>query len=506
MSRSPLYTVLAAAVLFLILVPLGTSVFVLGFIHGDSPCILCWAQRIGMSLIALIGLFILRYGPKPRYVGLGVLVGAWGMFMAVRHSSLHLARDIGQGFAIALLGAHTYVWSFAVFFVCVLVMAVMLMAVPVLDLQPASFDASDGRRPRTLRGIDRFAMVTFLVVIAGTLLQAITSTGPPPFVGQSDPVRFSFRPSTWVWSLDEFSSAPISLRGRWAVETPDATRVDPSPSSALGSLPLLTLADRKPLPFAVNGVPTGLAYDASTDRFLLTTEHGVYLVDGGLQQALRHTVVDPLFSVDLGRFADAAFLEGGRFLAVTENKSYVVLEEGRSGDARRNYRYFLESPTDFDEVTRSRFATMRGKMMYVMAAAVDPATHAIYTVTVPNAKSKRWVISRFDPADMLLSEEFVPTIDPALAAPKDGTNPLEGFYVTAATIADGRMYALSAAHSALLTIDLGTHAVVAAHTIAGLSQPAGIALKNGRFHVVSGDGRREASREPAVGGRRLAPP
>ena len=75
MSRSPLYTVLAAAVLFLILVPLGTSVFILGFIHGDSPCILCWAQRIGMSLVALIGLFILRYGPKPTYVGLGVLVG-----------------------------------------------------------------------------------------------------------------------------------------------------------------------------------------------------------------------------------------------------------------------------------------------------------------------------------------------------------------------------------------------------------------------------------------------
>ncbi|HEX6972752.1 MAG TPA: disulfide bond formation protein B [Vicinamibacterales bacterium] len=488
MSRSPLYTVLAAAVLFLILVPLGTSVFILGFIHGDSPCILCWAQRIGMSLIALIGLFILRYGPRPKYVGLGVLVGAWGMFMAVRHSSLHLARDIGQGFAIQILGAHTYVWSFAVFFVCVVVMALMLIEVPIDDMKPGP--------PRRLAAIDRFATVTFLVVIAGTMVQAFASTGPPPFVGQSDPVRFSFRPSTWVWSLDEFSSAPISLRGRWNVELPDVTRVDGSPSTALGTLPELAASDRTPLPFAIAGTPTGLAYDAN--RFLLTTEHGVYLVDDALQAALRYTVVDPLFSVDLGRFADAAFLDGGRLLAITENKSYVVLKEAQGADARKNYRYFLENPTAFDEIARSRFATLRAKMMYVMAAAVDPATHAIYTVTVPNARTKRWVISRFDPKDMLLSEEFVPAVSPTLSTPKEGTNPLDDFYVTAATIANGRMFALSAAHNTLLTIDLASHAVVAAHTVTGISQPTGMALKGGRLFIVCRDGSIASVVDPSI--------
>jgi disulfide bond formation protein DsbB len=108
MKGSLIYTLLAAAVLFLVVVPLGTSVFLFGFIHGDSPCILCWAQRLGMALVALIGLFILRYGPRPRYVGLGVLVSSYGVFMAIRHSSLHLARDVGQGFAIEMFGAHTY--------------------------------------------------------------------------------------------------------------------------------------------------------------------------------------------------------------------------------------------------------------------------------------------------------------------------------------------------------------------------------------------------------------
>lgn len=482
MTRSPLYTALAAAVLFLILVPLGTSVFILGFIHGDSPCILCWAQRIGMALVALIGLFILRYGPKPRYVGLGVLVGAYGVFMAIRHSSLHLARDIGQGFAIEMLGAHTYVWSFAVFWVCILVMAVMLMKVPVEDLQ--------GTSQRPLRAIDRVAIIAFLCVTAGTILQAFASTGPPPYVGQSDPVRFSFNPRHWVWSLEEFSMAPITLRGRWAVDRPDVTKPDPSAASApLQNLPQLAIAERRTLNAGLNGTPTGLAYDAGSNRFLLTTEHGVYLLDGGLQNVVRYTIVDPLFAVDLRNFAGAAFLDQGRIMAVTENKSYVILRESASPDPDRNFRNFLESAGAFDEVSRSRFATVRARMMYVMSAASDPDMKSITLVTVPNVKSRRWVVSRFDAADMMLSEEFVPKLDPALGPPAQGrSSPLEAYYVTAATIAGGRLYALSAAHSTLLTIDLASRSVIAAHTIPGLAQPTGMAFKDGRLTIVSRDG------------------
>ena len=70
-TRDARYTVLALAVLLLTVVPVGTAVFLLGFVHGDSPCVMCWEQRIGMALIALIGLFILRYGPRPKYLGPG---------------------------------------------------------------------------------------------------------------------------------------------------------------------------------------------------------------------------------------------------------------------------------------------------------------------------------------------------------------------------------------------------------------------------------------------------
>ena len=127
MRRNLIYTLLAVAVLVLTIVPIGTAVFVLGFMYGDSPCIMCWEQRIGMAIIALIGLFILRYGPRPKYIGLSVLVGAWGLFMGLRHVGMHAARDVGQGFSIGILGVHTYTWALFIYGVCIVTMGVLLM-------------------------------------------------------------------------------------------------------------------------------------------------------------------------------------------------------------------------------------------------------------------------------------------------------------------------------------------------------------------------------------------
>ena len=212
MSRHPVYTILALAVLILAVIPVGSAVFLLGFVYGDSPCVMCWEQRIGMALIALTGLFILRYGPRPRYVGLAVLVGAWGLHMGVRHSSLHVARDIGQGFSLEILGAHTYTWSALIFWVCVVTMGLLLTW--LTDDEPA-------RGRREFGALESFAAGVFLLVAGGNIVQAFASTGPPPFMGQGDPVRFSFNPAHWVLSTEEWSpDTPITWRGRWAVDKP----------------------------------------------------------------------------------------------------------------------------------------------------------------------------------------------------------------------------------------------------------------------------------------------
>src|SRR5215213_6131641 len=168
--RSVAETVLAAAVLALVLGPVGTAVFSLGFGQGDSPCILCWAQRAAMVLVAVNGLFILRYGPRPRYVGLAVLLATWGVYMGIRHSALHLARDIGQGFSLSILGAHTYTWSFFIFWATLVLLGGLVMA--LADREPR-------RVLRELRPVERAAAWLLLVVVAANAAQAFASTGPP---------------------------------------------------------------------------------------------------------------------------------------------------------------------------------------------------------------------------------------------------------------------------------------------------------------------------------------
>ena len=65
---------------------------------------------------------------------------------------------------------------------------------------------------------------------------------------------------------------------------------------------------------------------------------------------------------------------------------------------------------------------------------------------------------------------------------------LDELYVTGAAVAEGRMYAISAAFGTLVTIDLVAHSVVAAHGIPGLARPAGIAIKGNDLYIVDDGG------------------
>lgn len=395
-----IFTAVAALVLALLAGPLAPAVFVVGFWHGDSPCILCWALRTGMVLIALSGLFILRFGPRPRYVGFAVLVAVYGIYMGVRHSALHVARDIGQGFSAETLGAHTNTWSMLIFWCAAVAMGALLVAI------------GDGRLTRVTRSLTRLdtgVMWLFLVVVAANAAQAFASTGPPPFTGQSDPVRFSFVPRRWVWSLEEWAPAPVSLRGRWGIPRPDTRGLSQDPDAGpLAGLTSIAPVGTMALP-PLGGEVTGLAFDAATDRFLATTEHGIHLLDGALARVEKQTTVDPGYSVDLARFGGGTFLDSHTVLALSENKSFVVVRENdrADADAEANFRYFLV-PGPFDEIARGRFAPVRAKMHFARAVAFDPERQAVYTVALPTPRASRLVVSQFDRGDLTLSREFLP--------------------------------------------------------------------------------------------------
>lgn len=458
-----------------------TAAVLLGVLNGDSPCILCWAQRTSMVLIALVGLFVIRFGPRPRYLGMAVLLGAWGTFMAIRHSSLHLARDVGQGFSAAIFGVHTYVWSWVIHVTVLVVIGVLLLFMR----QVASGDG-----PRQPGRVGRFAMGLFMVVVAANALQAFVSTGPPPFIGQGDPVRLSINPAHWVWSLEELQPPRISLRGSWAIPVPDPASADTDPAHGpLENLPTLEVSAWERIGATLEGTLSGLARDPVTGRFLAVTDrYGVYLLDGGLSRVLHRAVLDAGFSVDLTPLAGAAFLGRDTLAVLSTNKSYALLTPDPNADEGLEWRHFLSSDGEVRELKLGRFQTVRAHQMYALSLAYDPAAGELITVSVPNPQHRQLVVSRFSREDLVLSSEFVPSLSPDLV-PAVGTRGLGDYMVTGTTVADGRLYAISAEYSTLLVVDLGAKEVLAAYAVPGLVRPVGLTARGSELLVAQADGR-----------------
>jgi disulfide bond formation protein DsbB len=480
-SEARLRTVLAWAVILLTAGPVGAAV-VLGMAFGESPCILCWAQRTSMVLMALAGLFVLRYGPKPRYLGIVVLLGAWGGFMALRHSALHLARDVGQGFAGSFFGAHTYTWSWFIHWVVLLVLAILLILLREDSVEKGV------RKPGRLGG---FAMGLFVVVVAANAFQAFVTTGPPPFMGQADPLRFSLNPSRWVWMFRDELRGPISLRGSWTIPVPDPTYVEAETDPATGplsDLAVLSLLGWEEVGPSLDGRLTDLARDPVTGRFLaVTDQHGVYVLDPGLSAVEHRVLLDPYFAVDIAALAGAAFL--GDTLAIgTINKSYLLLRPDPATDEDHEWRHFLETSGGISELRRSRFATVRAKRMYVSSLAFDADADELITVSVPSPRHRRLVVSRFDRADFMLSSEFMPRLAPELALAGPDRR-LAEYVVTGAVVADRLLYAFSAAHSTLLVVDLASKTVTAAYAVPGIENPVGLAAREGELLIAQADGR-----------------
>jgi hypothetical protein len=69
-----------------------------------------------------------------------------------------------------------------------------------------------------------------------------------------------------------------------------------------------------------------------------------------------------------------------------------------------------------------------------------------------------------------------------------GRSPAD-YVVTGAAVAEGRLYAISAAYSTLLVIDLGNRTVRAAYAVPGLEHPTGLAVRDGQLLVAQRNGR-----------------
>jgi disulfide bond formation protein DsbB len=333
-------------------------------------------------------------------------------------------------------------------------------------------------------------MALFLVVVGANAIQAFVTIGPPPFVGQADPVRFSLNPRHWVWMNGELRGR-ISLRGSWTIPQPDPAVVDADPSPAngpLADLPTLPVQGWERMGASLDGELTDFARDAATGRFLAVTDRfGVYVLDSTLSRIDHHVVLDHQYSIDLTPLAGAAFV-GDTLAVLATNKSYVLLRPDPAADADREWRHFRETSGDVTELRRSRFATVRARQMFVLSLAYDRQADEVITVSVPSPRHRRLVVSRFARADLLLASEFAPRLATSLV-PSGPRRSLAEYVVTGAVAVDGMLYAFSAAYSTLLVIDLQAKTVTAAYAVPGIEHPVGLTVRESQLLVAQADGR-----------------
>ena len=167
------FNLMSLAIIALVALPVGIACLALGFGMGDSPCVMCWAERITMIAISLIALFILRYGLRPGYVAALLLMACWGMFNGFIHYSLDGTfggyLDIKQGFGLEILGAHTQLWVIVVDFCVIAFLAVIFLCSKNLgEIMKKSASGEYGEFLRYLP-LGKIANLIFIVIIAAAV-------------------------------------------------------------------------------------------------------------------------------------------------------------------------------------------------------------------------------------------------------------------------------------------------------------------------------------------------
>jgi disulfide bond formation protein DsbB len=127
------YDIVCWGGLLIVLLPVGIANLILGYLLGDSPCTLCWAQRQQMAYIGVIALMMVRYGFKPKYLGMLLVMAAFGLYMSFRHLGNHAMRDVGQGFGLDVFGIHTQMWAEIVFWCVVMLFGLAVFLAPRFD-------------------------------------------------------------------------------------------------------------------------------------------------------------------------------------------------------------------------------------------------------------------------------------------------------------------------------------------------------------------------------------
>ncbi|WP_120945783.1 disulfide bond formation protein B [Helicobacter labacensis] len=521
------YFLFSLAIIGIVSLPVGIGNLVLGFIYGDSPCIQCWAERQSMVYVGLAGLFILRYGLKPKYLAILLLVVAGGLYQSFYHYGNHALEDVGQGFALSILGLHTQFWAHVVFWFVVLILGGLLLFAP--SFQTLAQEGGSRRSYRDLSKANSWAFLIVGVIAITNMVQAFISTGPFPYLGQGDPIRFSWNFKENVWSAQNWKHMGFPRAwGKRIIEPPiladDKHAWDRdyhnAPLQIHKTLPLrsqktLSLALNAPIsdllflsapitpikaplnPLAVltksqgcaplqqNNAPYFSPDTFAGDNALLkntfligTQKEGFYVVDKDLKSILAHFVLDKYYSATIENFVGVNMV-GNIIRVMGQNKSSAdVRYNPKTGN---NFAQFLQGAHQFEELGRSRLRTSRASTSYVLSARSD-GTYT-YMLSVPNARYKNLILISMLDQDLGLNSERI--VQATTNTPLKPQRHLGEFYITGLALYQGKLLALSKAFNTLLVIDPASAQVLDAYGLPSqISNPSALALVDDALVVV----------------------
>ena len=480
------YDIICWGGLLIVLLPVGIANVILGYFLGDSPCTLCWGQRQQMAYIGVVALFMVRYGFKPKYLAMMLVMAALGLYSSFRHFGNHAARDIGQGFGLDIFGVHTQFWAEIVFWCVVMLFGLAVFLAPRFD---ALIEEFKGKPFRPLSGFNKIAFIVVAAIIGSNAFQALWSTGVPPFWGQGSPVRFSFNPKYVTWSADGWHGmwGGINFLGKRDVKDPDFAY---APNTAKLGLTWDHNADNAPVALtgklvqkdvrAVSGIKRPInTLSMIAGKYYAASKYDFWVLDESLKPVVS-AQMDPWFDTNVLDIVGITAYKDG-FVLMGMNKSILRARLNDKADDVKGWANFTAGRNQVEALGgygRARIDTERAKFSYVHSSATDG--RYVFTATVPDNKNKKkFVISKALMSDWMLSGEFIPAAD----LKKDRS--LGELYVTGMVYENGKLWAVSKNFNVLLCIDVLGEKVEAVYGLpAEFTDIRGLVKRGNLFDVV----------------------
>ncbi len=506
MNHQSFSTIIAVCSLLVLAIPVGIANMYLGYVVGESPCTLCWNERIGMVTFGVVALFMAVYGPKLKYIGTMMVCAAYGLWMTARHTSLDgWSWDVGMGFGTAIFGAHTYTWGVVVYWAVVFVLGLVLLMVakdPVLMEKLSEKDC----KPQPLSPFVSVIFILSMIVVASNAVQAFFQNGIPPFSGKGEPERFTMDLTTagerWTTGVWNRLTKPISLTGKNTVDSPYIVGAsepklfkfnEKSADGAIANLkPELKLVSTKDLPFKAtgfmgNGNAAGISYNPEKKLFaVVSNEAGIYFTDESLNVTHR-AVLDKVNGYDIRYTADTTWV-GGMVINTGDNKTLWAVEPTDKVNDFKDWNTFRESTKNLKTSwyrDRPVVTTVRAKKAHVATIAANESADTFYMMSVPNEVVGHSVLIKVDASDLMLSAETV--LKPAAGlALKDGRN-LKDYYVVGMTMHKGKLLAYSKQYNTLLVVDPQTAQVQDAYAMPTMSQAHSMTVFNGQIVMLGSE-------------------